>query len=253
MSRIMKKSWSWSKRVVRGCLHGAINAGLLAAAAALARALVLLPANLPQTRGMTALSVGFVGGVLAFWFVVRLPRLYVLGHELTHWLTALVFRRRTRGFRVGLEGGSVMVERPNMWIVLAPYFVPVYTLLWIGLYGFYRLVRGAPDPGGIAATVAYAGVGVTYAFHVVWTVIALRTGQSDLRMHGVVLSILLIVCLNLLFVYGGMVVATRRYTAGVQCLIRGGEDVLGVLTAAWGAAVGGVCWLRSAGRGGIGG
>jgi len=231
MNVLKQRSGGWPGRLFRGFLRCIVNAVLAVIAASLARSLVLLPADLPQNRGMMALGAGFAGGVLVFWRVLRLPRLYVFGHELTHWLAALVFRRRTAGFRAGAGGGSVMVERPNLWIVLAPYFIPVYTLFWVGLYGFYCLVRGSPGPGVVAATVAYAGVGVTYAFHVVWTISALRTAQSDLRMYGVMLSLLVIVCFNLTFVYGGMVAATRRYAVGAQCIVRGTEDVLGVLAA----------------------
>ena len=68
------------------------------------------------TAGFVVLGLGPGAGLSV--------RLYVFGHELTHWLTARLFRRRTGAFHVGGDRGYVMVERPNVWITLAPYFVP---------------------------------------------------------------------------------------------------------------------------------
>lgn len=169
---------------------------------ALARALYRLPTQLPQSRALILTLLAFGGGVIFFAVGTRFITLYVVGHELTHWLAAKCFRRRTGRFRLGLGSGSIAVERPNIWITLAPYFIPVYALIWIGLYGlavcFWR-----PHPPWLDAAAAI-GVGITYAFHVVLTAVALRHGQSDLSHHGPVASLSMIVACNLaiLFVVG---------------------------------------------------
>ena len=213
----------------RGCVaavfYGARCVLAAGVSAFLFRASILLPDSLPgmtRNSGMAALGGGLLFGIVLFGWVVRLPGVYVFGHELTHWFAALVFRRRTRGFQAGTRGGGVVVERPNIWITLAPYFVPIYTLLWIGLYGFYCLLRGGPPPG--AAVLVYGGTGLTYAFHVVWTARALRMGQSDLQRYGVLFSLLVIFACNLAFMYVGVVVVTGGYRAGVGSLAHAAAD-----------------------------
>jgi len=158
------------------------------------------------------LACGFAGGLVFFTFVNRLPFLYVCGHELTHWIAAKFFLRETGRLEINGTGGHVQVERPNVWIVLAPYFVPVYSVVWTGIYGVVLMCwSGAPA----WVTVAFnAGLGITYAFHVRMTVYALSRAQTDLRMHGFFLSISLILCFNALLVLGCLIVASGQWGRG---------------------------------------
>jgi len=188
---------------------------LLYLTGALLWAVADLPVALDRNAAFLPLVLGFTGGVLFFSFFSRPLMVYVFGHELTHWLAAKVFLRRTGAFHAGAAGGSVAVERPNIWIALAPYFFPVYTVIWIGLYGAYCFWRRAAGPAEWAVRTAYAGVGATYAFHVVLTAYALLRGQRDLRLYGRVLSLSFIFFCNVLLVFLGLVLVSRQYAAAV--------------------------------------
>jgi hypothetical protein len=85
-------------------------------------------------------SLGVVLWLIAFFSKLSRPIIiYVFGHELTHALWVLVMGGRISRFRVGREGGHVVVDRTNFWIALAPYFFPLYSILAIGVYGLLSL------------------------------------------------------------------------------------------------------------------
>ncbi len=173
-----------------------------------------MPQSMARQATWVPVTVGFLGGLVLFVAGCRFFVLYVFGHELTHWLAAKLFGRRTGRFRVGKSGGSVAVERPNVWIVLAPYFVPVYTVIWVGLYGITCFFWRAPSPFVVQAF--YGGVGVTYAFHIVLTVHSLSREQTDLRAYGRPLSMSLIFFCNILIVFVTVTIAGRQVGEGVR-------------------------------------
>ncbi|MFO7820658.1 MAG: hypothetical protein R6V56_01155 [Lentisphaeria bacterium] len=189
---------------------------LLVLALTLAVALAQLPVEWRNNGTILPLGLGFGGGFLFFLLISRVLALYVFGHELTHLIAAKLFRRETGRFRLGLASGSVAVERPNIWITLAPYFVPVYTLLWIGLYGIVDFFwKNSPAGLHVAFT---AGVGITYAFHVRLTLYALRRKQTDLQRYGKAMSLAFITFCNILLLYLGAVAATGQWDDGVRAV-----------------------------------
>lgn len=206
------------KRVAIALLRIVLGMILLFATGAMAWTLLLLPGPLRGRPAAAAAAVGFGLSALLFGIGFRLVPLYVLGHELTHWFAAKCFLRRTGPLRVNGGSGSVAIERPNVWIVLAPYFVPLYTLLWIGLYGVYQFWLGAPGPG--AQTIFYAGLGLTYAFHLLFTIHALRRAQSDLRAYGRFFSLAMIAFCNVALVLVAALIAGGQWSGGRHLLGR---------------------------------
>ena len=142
-----------------------------------------------------------LAGILLFHRFPLIP-LYILGHELSHWFTAKLFRLKTGKIRLHRNHGSVEIDNPNVWVTLAPYFVPLYTLLLLGIWG--QLVWFVPQPPSWAGWLAAVLIGLSYGYHIALTWRALRQGQEDLRIHGVCFSLSLIVMMNLLLLYGGM-------------------------------------------------
>ena len=140
----------------------------------------------------------FLGGALAYLaihFLFRKPILtYVFGHELTHALFAVLFGGSVKSFKASDRGGQVTVTKSNFVITLAPYFFPLYTFITLVLYGIMI---------ASAATVAVRPLvflaGSTFAFHLVLTIIFLKTDQKDIREHGAMFSYPLIYLFNLLF------------------------------------------------------
>lgn len=159
-------------------------------------------------------GIGFALGLVVFSVVSPLLPVYVLGHEMSHWVVAKVFRRRTAGLNIGKEGGSLMVERTNVWITLAPYFVPFYTVAWLILCAIARIWLHQDW----METLLFSGVGFTYAYHLVTTAIALLHGQSDLRVHGPVLSFALLLMMNCMLLFWGLAMFNHSFRRAPRCL-----------------------------------
>lgn len=204
------------RHVASVALRWVLTPVLLFVAVALVRAGAVLPFTLDTANTAAPVVVGFAIGLVVFGAGWQCLGLYVLGHELTHWFAAKLFLRQTGRMSVGSAGGSVAVERPNVWIVLAPYCVPLYALVWTGLYGAWCFWQG--PPGEWPVRIFNLGLGLAYGFHVVLTVYALRLGQADLRVYGRVFSLALIVFCNLALLFAALVTAQRQWPAAVQVL-----------------------------------
>jgi len=139
----------------------------------------------------------FIAGCLVYLTVhilFRKPILtYVIGHELTHAFFAMLFGGSVKSFKASERGGQVTITKSNVIITLAPYFFPLYTFLtllvyWVSIY--------FEVPGAAAWLIFLSGATVT--FHVVLTLIFLRTDQNDIREHGIIFSYPLIYLFNVI-------------------------------------------------------
>ena len=168
--------------------------------AALPGLFALAPAN-DDGAIFSAEAMGLLAGMLAelaLWVAFPVPvRLYVLGHEMTHAMVGMLFGAKPSNLRVTVRGGSVLLTKSNVWITLAPYFVPFYTVLVVLAALAVRLWLGRL-PCAWAWTFA---VGFTYAFHFLFTIRSLRQEQPDIHEYGRLFSWELIFLLNALGVF----------------------------------------------------
>ncbi len=189
-------------------------------AAGLWAALFELLWRLPWSQGsLPWFAAGF--GVYAllqalFW---RPIFLYVMGHELTHALAAVVQGGKADDLRVSTQGGRVSVNRDNLLVNLAPYFFPLYTagacLVWIvAAPRFVPLIS--------------ALVGFTLAFHFSLTFFSLKQHQSDIAEVGWFFAIPLILAVNALI----CVLVLRLLAPGPVALGTFCSDAWGALRAA---------------------
>lgn len=148
------------------------------------------------SRGFIRFAAGAGVWLLGFLFLGRPVRTYVLAHELCHLLAAWLGGVRGGRLRVGRHGGSVEVERSTLWIALAPYMIPFYSLALLALHALASLWW---NPAAWADLLPFA-LGLTWSFHITFTLYALLRGQSDLRPYGWLGSLPLILCGNLLLV-----------------------------------------------------
>ena len=132
-------------------------------------------------------------GVLCYFTVKPLVWLYVIGHELTHALLVWLHGGRVHDFHVARTGGHIVTDKTNTLIVLGPYFVPFYTVLWMCSYATARVVFDLPGHPGLFQ----GAIGATWAFHMAFTVAMIVRGQPDLEYGGVFFSMVLIYLLNL--------------------------------------------------------
>ena len=105
-------------------------------------------------------------------------------------------------FRSDRHGGHIVTDKTNTLIVLGPYFVPFYTVLWIGSYTTALVVLDLPPHPGLFQGM----IGATWAFHMAFTVAMIVRGQPDLEYGGVFFSIVLIYLLNLALICAMLVV-----------------------------------------------
>lgn len=127
-------------------------------------------------------------GAACWWTIyLLLPkpmRMYVFGHEFTHAVWTWTFGGQVKRFKVGVEGGHVIVTKSNFLIALAPYFFPLYAMLVTGSFWAGHLVWGW------AAYMVYFHFlfGAAYAFHVTLTWHVLQGEQSDITGQGYIFS-----------------------------------------------------------------
>jgi len=139
-----------------------------------------------------ALIGGFLFWVFVYLVMTRPVRTYVLAHELTHALWGYLMGAGVSKLKVSAKGGSVQVSKNNVFITLAPYFFPFYTVCVLLLYGLLTLFwdLSCYEPFWLAL------VGLTWGFHVTFTVSMLMQHQSDIARYGRIFSYTLIYLLN---------------------------------------------------------
>ena len=143
-----------------------------------------------------ALLGALVFAVLKYFHLVDaiLVFIYVLGHELTHAIAALMCFGKVEALSVDIDGGYVDTDKDNLFVSLAPYFVPLWMLLWLGVFFISNLVV----PFETYLQWFYAGFGFWWAFHVYWTLWVIPREQPDLLENGVVISFLIITITNII-------------------------------------------------------
>ena len=144
----------------------------------------------------------FAAGVLMMlgWFWSGLLRhgflyLYVLGHEVTHVLFIWAFGGRVGRMEVTIDGGYVVTDKTNIVIALAPYFMPFWTVVVLGVWGMLQLFLPMSP---FAEKVMFGAIGWTWAFHALWTMWMIPRDQPDLQENGTFLSLGIIVLANTL-------------------------------------------------------
>lgn len=143
------------------------------------------------TIGCLSMLGWFWSGLAKSFFLY----LYVLGHELTHAAFVILFRGRVTSLHVSLEGGYITTNKTNLLIALSPYFVPFWSII-VSL--FYCVARFGFQTDTTWDLTFYALMGITWTFHLVWTIWMIPRDQPDLRQNGTFLSLVVIYLANLL-------------------------------------------------------
>ncbi len=184
------------------------------------RAIVILaqsPTRLPMLPAFSGVA-GIVLWAIIWLYLPPMTRTYILGHELTHALWAVLFGGRASGLKVSDTGGSVRVTKNNAFVTLAPYFFPLYAfavaLLWLLAAWLVPAVRPF-------APIFVFWVGMTWSFHITFTLRVLAYNQPDIREHGRLFSYTLIYTLNILSITAALVaVGSWSFPeAGVEFLL----------------------------------
>ena len=143
------------------------------------------------STGALVMAGWFWSGLLKSFFLY----LYVLGHELTHAVFVVLCRGKVTDFHVSSQGGYITTNKTNLVIALSPYFVPFWAVVGALLYAALRFCLSLSPVWDL---VFYAAIGVTWTFHLLWTLWMLPRDQPDLQEHGTLLSLVVIYLANLL-------------------------------------------------------
>ena len=143
------------------------------------------------------------------WLRMQPAWLYVFAHEFTHAITARLSGGKVSAMHVSETGGYIETDKSNVLISLSPYLIPLYTMVIFALYGLLSVtvdmhrdvIFTLPLLGWVVwvkwVWAIYFLVGLTWCFHLTFTVEALRMEQSDLVLNGEFFSIMLIFVGNL--------------------------------------------------------
>lgn len=116
--------------------------------------------------------------------------LTTLEHELTHILVGLLFLIRPLSIRVtATKGGEVVLTGSNIWITLAPYFLPTISFLLLPFVWF---------ASNEAERILLAVLGASVVYHLLSTWSEFGVVQSDFRRAGIAQSLWLIPVANLI-------------------------------------------------------
>ena len=149
-------------------------------------------------------ALGALVWTIAFFGLPRPLVIYVFGHELTHALWVWLQGGQVSGFRVGREGGYIIADRRDFLVSLAPYFFPLYS---IAVIAAYALIDWYYPDAWYYRRWLFAAIGLTWGFHVSFTLWMIPKRQTDLLLHGTFFSLVVIYLANLAVLAVGLVVA----------------------------------------------
>ncbi|MDR1086855.1 MAG: hypothetical protein LBL16_01175 [Endomicrobium sp.] len=131
---------------------------------------------------------------IAFQAILHKPmRTYVFGHELSHAIAGLLSGAKIKKFNVGESSGSVVLTKDNIWIALAPYFFPIYTIAIMVLYICLGWFMNIKQLYGYYLFL----IGFSVSFHIALTIYILSIEQPDLKVYGTFFSYVVILAVNI--------------------------------------------------------
>jgi len=143
----------------------------------------------------------FILGALLYSMVhlllFRLNFLYIFGHESMHALATFCSGGKASNMKVSSKEGSVKTTTPNFFVMLAPYLMPVYTVIIAALYFISSFFIDITKYSGVFIFL----IGFTLMLHLAYTAESIRGKQSDLIKTGYLSSISFIYIVNLVIVF----------------------------------------------------
>lgn len=135
----------------------------------------------------------FAALIIAQFATPILMYFYVLGHELTHALAALTCFGKISTVSVDLSGGYIETDKDNAYIALAPYFVPLWMLVWV----LFAWIVGFFLPEESITPWFFGGGGFWWCFHIYWTIWVIPREQPDILENGITFSLLIVIIANI--------------------------------------------------------
>jgi len=154
--------------------------------------------ELTNVNTLTAASKYFLFGLAAYVFLYivffKMDYLYVFGHEFVHAISVWIFGGRVLTFNVKKKSGSITSTKSNIFVDLAPYLVPIYTILIAVVYLIVSSFWGAR----LFLKHFIFLLGFSFCFHLVMTVDKMKIKQPDFLKLGYFNSLILIYFVNVI-------------------------------------------------------
>jgi hypothetical protein len=182
-----------SKKKLKKLMLSAVRTGVIAFLVfCITSLLLVILRHLPRldygSKGFLFFLGGFAGYILIHTLFYKFHFMHVISHELTHALWTKFFGGKVRDIFVSEKGGRVTINKSNFLINLAPYFFPLYTILFLILS---YVIKDSYLP------FIDLMIGASLGFHLLLTFHSIHATQSDLKESGYVFSVMFIVFMNL--------------------------------------------------------
>lgn len=141
----------------------------------------------------TSFLLGLAGYLVIHAIFYKPIYLYVLGHELTHAISSILCGGKVKSIRVSSKEGRVVTTKSNLFVTLAPYLIPIYTVFVLLIYRILALFVNVRQYLHLFIFL----IGFTFAFHIVLTVDSLKKNQPDVLKSGKLFSLFLIYIVNI--------------------------------------------------------
>jgi|GEM_PF-2323904 len=139
--------------------------------------------------------LGLVAYLAIFLLFRKINLIYIFGHELAHATAGIFFGASLKKFRVSKNRGEVVLDKKNLFIALAPYFLPVYTLMVLAGFKLWHYFR--PEIAAGYGNVFLFLLGLTLSFHLLHTLAIIPSKQSDWNYAGYFFSVIFIGLANI--------------------------------------------------------
>jgi len=137
--------------------------------------------------------------------------LYVLGHEFTHACFVFLYKGSVLDMKVSTQGGYIATNKSNILISLSPYIIPIWCAPGIACFGFLSWTITLP---WYADALLYCWIGLSWSFHLWWTVWMIPRDQPDLKENDTFFSLVFIYLSNILVLLVMLCLASRSLTFG---------------------------------------
>ena len=138
---------------------------------------------------------GVVSYIVLYFSSLKLNFVYVLGHETTHAILAILCGGKIKAFKVSKKGGSVATTKSNIIISLGPYFIPIYTILFAA--GFFVCGYFFQEAYRYINVFIFI-IGFSISFHFLMTINSLFIEQPDIVENGHLFSLAFIYIINIM-------------------------------------------------------
>jgi len=137
------------------------------------------------------LGLAMVPAGMLLWLVLgRFLRFFhVFEHEITHLVTGLIFFIQPRQLVASESGGRMEMYGNNFIVSLAPYFVPLFSLVLMVLM---------PLLDSTVSLYACAALGLVTGYHSITNLQEFSLQQPDIRSHGMFFSTVVCLCGNVM-------------------------------------------------------